>query len=229
MKVHFGYEPTPSQEEAIGRLANFIYEKGDHFLFLLRGYAGTGKTTLVSALVNALEDVRVRTVLLAPTGRAAKVLSQYAGKKAYTIHKWIYRVSTRQGLRRFVRKENIYSHTLFIVDEASMISADANMGEITGLGSLLEDSFHQLLIGIEGVTFRRYDKYRLGRIVLRLGKHLYHPLKEYLSSGSVVLCLDCLDNLLAVRHHFYVAITLGLLVTRYQTSAAHGRKKDCAE
>jgi exodeoxyribonuclease-5 len=139
LKAHFGYEPTPSQEVAIAHLADFIYEKGDHFLFLLRGYAGTGKTTLVSALVNALEDVRVRTVLLAPTGRAAKVLSQYAGKKAYTIHKWIYRVSTRQGLRRFVRKENIYSHTLFIVDEASMISADANMGEIPGLGSLLED------------------------------------------------------------------------------------------
>lgn len=139
LKAHFGYEPTPSQEVAIARLADFIYEKGDYFLFLLRGYAGTGKTTLVSALVNALEDVRVRTVLLAPTGRAAKVLSQYAGKKAYTIHKWIYRVSTRQGLRRFVRKENIYSHTLFIVDEASMISADANMGEIPGLGSLLED------------------------------------------------------------------------------------------
>ncbi|MBP5206581.1 MAG: ATP-binding domain-containing protein, partial [Bacteroidales bacterium] len=75
----------------------------------------------------------------APTGRAAKVLSQYAGKKAYTIHKWIYRVSTRQGLRRFVRKENIYSHTLFIVDEASMISAEGGMGEIPGLGSLLED------------------------------------------------------------------------------------------
>lgn len=147
LKGHFGYEPTPSQEVAIGRLADFIYEKGDHFLFLLRGYAGTGKTTLVSALVNALEDVRVRTVLLAPTGRAAKVLSQYAGKKAYTIHKWIYRVATRQGLRRFVRKENIFSHTLFIVDEASMISAEGGMGEIPGLSSLLEDLMDYVFAG----------------------------------------------------------------------------------
>ncbi len=147
MKGHFGYEPTPSQEEAIGRLADFIYEKGDRFLFLLRGYAGTGKTTLVSALVNALEDVRVRTVLLAPTGRAAKVLSQYAGKKAFTIHKWIYRVATRQGLRRFVRKENIFSHTLFIVDEASMISAEGGMGEIPGLSSLLEDLMDYVFSG----------------------------------------------------------------------------------
>lgn len=147
LKGHFGYEPTPSQEEAIGRLADFIYEKGDRFLFLLRGYAGTGKTTLVSALVNALEDVRVRTVLLAPTGRAAKVLSQYAGKKAFTIHKWIYRVATRQGLRRFVRKENIFSHTLFIVDEASMISAEGGMGEIPGLSSLLEDLMDYVFSG----------------------------------------------------------------------------------
>lgn len=136
---HFGFEPTDSQREAMAALSNFIYEKGEQFLFILQGYAGTGKTSLVSALVKALEEVRVRTILLAPTGRAAKVISQYAGKKAYTIHKWIYRVATRESLRMFVRKENKYSHTLFIVDEASMISAESNAGEIPGMGSLLED------------------------------------------------------------------------------------------
>lgn len=136
---HFGFEPTGSQREAMAALSNFIYEKGEQFLFILQGYAGTGKTSLVSALVKALDDVHVRTVLLAPTGRAAKVISQYAGKKAYTIHKWIYRVATRESLRMFVRKENKYSHTLFIVDEASMISAESNAGEIPGMGSLLED------------------------------------------------------------------------------------------
>lgn len=136
---HFGFEPTDSQREAMAALSNFIYEKGEQFLFILQGYAGTGKTSLVSALVKALEEVRVRTILLAPTGRAAKVISQYAGKKAYTIHKWIYRVATRESLRMFVRKENKYSHTLFIVDEASMISAESNAGEIPGMGSLLDD------------------------------------------------------------------------------------------
>ena len=138
-RQHFGHTPTGSQEEAIDALSEFIYEKGERFLFILQGYAGTGKTTLVSALVKALEQVRVRTVMLAPTGRAAKVISLYAGRKAYTIHKWIYRVTTRDGLRMFLRKENKYSHTLFIVDEASMISAESNAGELPGMGSLLED------------------------------------------------------------------------------------------
>ncbi len=136
---HFGFEPTESQRDAMAAISRFIYEKGEQFLFILQGYAGTGKTSLVSALVKALEEVRVRTVILAPTGRAAKVISQYAGKKAYTIHKWIYRIATRDSLRMFVRKENKFSHTLFIVDEASMISAESNAGEIPGLGSLLDD------------------------------------------------------------------------------------------
>jgi ATP-dependent exoDNAse (exonuclease V), alpha subunit - helicase superfamily I member len=136
---HFGFVPTESQRIAMERLTDFIYEKGEHRLFILQGYAGTGKTSLVSALVKALDDIRVRTVLLAPTGRAAKVISQYAGRKAFTIHKWIYRVATRDGLRMFMRKENKLMHTLFIVDEASMISAESNAGELPGMGSLLED------------------------------------------------------------------------------------------
>lgn len=138
-QTHFGFTPTGSQCEAMERISSFIYEKGEQFLFILQGYAGTGKTSLVSALVRTLNDIHVRTVLLAPTGRAAKVISQYAGQKAFTIHKWIYRVTMRDGVHRFVRKENKYSHTLFIVDEASMISADASDCDSTGMGSLLED------------------------------------------------------------------------------------------
>ena len=87
-------------------LTEFIYGKGENFLFLLSGYAGTGKTSLVSALVKTLAAIGVHIVMLAPTGRAAKVLSQYSGRKAYTIHKWIYRVSSKDGMRRFVRREN---------------------------------------------------------------------------------------------------------------------------
>lgn len=136
---HFGFTPTESQQTAMARLSDFIYDKGDHFLFILQGYAGTGKTSLVSALIKALEEVRVRTIILAPTGRAAKVISQYADHKAYTIHKGIYRVSARDEYRIFTRKENKYTHTLFIVDEASMISADSAAGEFPGMGSLLDD------------------------------------------------------------------------------------------
>ena len=99
LRRHFGFEPTASQAEAMDQLADFIYGKGDNFLFQLTGYAGTGKTSLVSALVKALTDIGVHIVMLAPTGRAAKVLSQYAGRKAYTIHKWIYRVSSKWKIR----------------------------------------------------------------------------------------------------------------------------------
>lgn len=143
---HFGFEPTESQAEAMDQLADFIYGKGDNFLFQLTGYAGTGKTSLVSALVKALTDIGVHIVMLAPTGRAAKVLSQYAGRKAYTIHKWIYRVSSKEGIRRFVRRENKDSHTLFIVDEASMISAQGSLNDLVG-NSLLDDLMEFVYLG----------------------------------------------------------------------------------
>lgn len=146
LRRHFGFEPTESQAEAMDQLADFIYGKGDNFLFQLTGYAGTGKTSLVSALVKALTDIGVHIVMLAPTGRAAKVLSQYAGRKAYTIHKWIYRVSSKEGIRRFVRRENKDSHTLFIVDEASMISAQGSLNDLIG-NSLLDDLMEFVYLG----------------------------------------------------------------------------------
>ncbi|MCR4964440.1 MAG: AAA family ATPase [Bacteroidales bacterium] len=135
---HFSFTPTPSQAEAIQQLSEFIYDRGEQFLFIMKGYAGTGKTSLMSALVKSLDELHVRTVLLAPTGRAAKVLSQYTGRKAYTIHKGIYRLAQRDGNHFFIRKENKLQHALFIVDEASMISADANMDGM-GMASLLDD------------------------------------------------------------------------------------------
>jgi exodeoxyribonuclease-5 len=143
---HFGFPPTESQAEAIEQLTEFIYGKGENFLFQLTGYAGTGKTSLVSALVKALTDIGVHIVMLAPTGRAAKVLSQYAGRKAYTIHKWIYRVTNKDGIHRFVRRENKDSHTLFIVDEASMISAQGSLNDLVG-NSLLDDLMEFVYLG----------------------------------------------------------------------------------
>lgn len=120
---HFPLPPTKQQHEAFGRLADFLAYTGAANCFVLKGYAGTGKTTIISTLVNVLPNVRMRSVLLAPTGRAAKVMSSYSGKKAYTIHKKIYRkkVSVSPEMT-FGMANNPHSDTLFIVDEASMIS-----------------------------------------------------------------------------------------------------------
>ena len=106
-------------------------------MFLLCGYAGTGKTTLISALVRTMEQLQRKTVLLAPTGRAAKVFSSYSGKSAHTIHKWIYRQKSILDSSRFELMENRSSNTLFIVDEASMISNGGTSN--FGSGALLDD------------------------------------------------------------------------------------------
>lgn len=106
-------------------MSQFLYDKDPRSAFLLRGYAGTGKTSLVSALIQTLPQLRVNCVLLAPTGRAAKVISGYAHRPAYTIHKKIYMTATdASGTLRTVRAINRHSYTLFIVDEASMIGLE---------------------------------------------------------------------------------------------------------
>jgi len=132
--------PTKGQEEAIQRISQFLLCQDQDSVFLLKGYAGTGKTLLVSALVEALSQFRIHVELLAPTGRAAKVLSMYCGKPAYTIHKKIFRQqSSVDGTGRFVLDFNKQSHVLFIVDEASMISNELSDGWVFGSGRLLDD------------------------------------------------------------------------------------------
>lgn len=136
----FPHEPTTGQRQACSELVSFLYDSDPCSTFLLRGYAGTGKTSLVSALIKAAPYLRIKTLLLAPTGRAAKVLSNYSGKQAYTIHKKIYHTITDgSGMPHTVLAKNKYSYTLFIVDEASMISAIAEEGGYVGRRSLLED------------------------------------------------------------------------------------------
>ncbi|MCD4664905.1 MAG: AAA family ATPase [Bacteroidales bacterium] len=119
---NFPYKPTDSQEKLITFLSKFLLDKNDKTIFVLKGYAGTGKTTVVSSIVNNLNYIGKKSVLLAPTGRAAKVLSAYSGEKAFTIHKKIYFLSTnKDGLVRLSLARNIHKDTVFIVDEASMI------------------------------------------------------------------------------------------------------------
>ena len=133
------HEPTAGQEAAMLKMADFLYVKTPGQLFILKGYAGTGKTTLISALVKVFANLNKRTVLLAPTGRAAKVFASYSGAKAYTIHKHIYKISQKDGLVKVRRKMNESFNTLYIVDEASMISYESNSGEIFSSRELLAD------------------------------------------------------------------------------------------
>ncbi|MCR5192650.1 MAG: AAA family ATPase [Bacteroidales bacterium] len=132
--------PTEGQRTACDEMVRFLFDADPRSAFILKGYAGTGKTSLVSALIKTAPKLKIRTVLLAPTGRAAKVLSGFSGRTAYTIHKKIYiSVTDGSGLVRSVRAQNKYSYTLFIVDEASMISAVPEEGGYVGRHSLLED------------------------------------------------------------------------------------------
>lgn len=137
IKSNFPFVPTNEQEFSLDKIAQFILSGDERKVFLLCGYAGTGKTSLVAALVHTMEQLERRTVLLAPTGRAAKVFSQYSGRAAYTIHKWIYRQKSILDGSTFLLMENRAVNTLFIVDEASMI---ANGGASNfGSGALLDD------------------------------------------------------------------------------------------
>jgi len=139
IKDFLPFIPTSGQETAIGMLSLFVCGGGDRKTFLLRGYAGTGKTSIVGALVRTLHHHKYRVVLLAPTGRAAKVFSSYSGSEACTIHKKIYRQKSILDSSSFQLDHNFHEDTLFIVDEASMISNEGLSGVMFGSGRLLDD------------------------------------------------------------------------------------------
>ena len=123
----FPHEPTSQQLELFGRLHSFLLSDNGDECFILKGYAGTGKTTVLGALVKALKYYNYKSVLLAPTGRAAKVITNYSGRKAFTIHKRIYRKKSALNIDDAFRlADNLATDTLFIVDEASMISDEAS-------------------------------------------------------------------------------------------------------
>ncbi len=144
----FGYEPTKGQKEIIFKLSDFITSDIQDQVFLLKGYAGTGKTTTISSLVKVLEKMKIKTILLAPTGRASKVLSQYCGKKSSTIHKKIYRQQSLSDFNaRFILDRNLNKNAVVIVDEASMISNVSQEQSIFGSGHLLSDLIEYVLSG----------------------------------------------------------------------------------
>ena len=142
-----GLVPTAEQEQAISLFAQFMTDRDEQVVMILRGSAGTGKTTLAAAIVKALAALNQKLILLAPTGRAAKVFSLYAGHPAYTIHRRIYRQKTAGDLSAFNLNNNLNRDTLFIIDEASMINnGSSHLSPLTshlstdfGSGCLLDD------------------------------------------------------------------------------------------
>lgn len=140
----FGFTPTEGQATAMRHLAAFLLSFKPNPTYILRGYAGTGKTTLVTTLVKALPEIGMSYVLMAPTGRAAKVMSNYSHRNATTIHKRIYQAQAfPDGSVRMTRAQNKHKNTLFIVDEASMIGMEHEFGS----RSLLDDLFDYVFSG----------------------------------------------------------------------------------
>jgi len=140
LEQSFPFEPTDSQRIWFSEITKFILSKSPNAAFLLKGYAGTGKTTLIGSLVSQIKLIGFNSILMAPTGRAAKVMASYSGKPAYTIHKQIYYPKPeRSGKIVFQLKPNKLKKTLFIVDEASMIGDDQQQAKFFENGSLLSD------------------------------------------------------------------------------------------
>lgn len=137
IRQEFGFEPTADQDRALCTFAAFLAARDDRAAMIMRGSAGTGKTSLSGAIVRMMKKLRQRVVLLAPTGRAAKVFSVNAGAPASTIHRRIYRQKSLEGA--FSLAPNMYADTLFMVDEASMIANEGLPGAVFGTGCLLDD------------------------------------------------------------------------------------------
>lgn len=148
LSQHLPFSPTSCQGHLIDVLSAYITSHEPDEIMLIKGYAGTGKTTMIHALTQTLNSLKIRSVLMAPTGRAAKVMAAYSGMAAFTIHKKIYRQkSSSDGMGRFTLNKNLYKNTYFIVDEASMISNERNENSVFGSGRLLDDLLEYVYSG----------------------------------------------------------------------------------
>ena len=147
IKFNFQFSFTEEQEIITQHLSDYILSISTRNIFLVKGYAGTGKTSLIAALVNSLSSVNKKSSLLAPTGRAAKVLTKYSKRSASTIHRKIYWINSNKNSNTYIKlKENTHTNTIFIVDEASMISESSDKG--FGNRSLLDDLIQYVYDGI---------------------------------------------------------------------------------
>lgn len=142
IRQNFAHEPTFEQQKAMKEWISFMLSRSNDEVFVLKGFAGTGKTSLVGAMVKTLKMLQQPVMLMAPTGRAAKVFAAYANSSAYTIHKKIYRQKSLADPGSFQANVNLHKNTLFIVDEASMIANQGLTGSLFGTGRLLDDLVH---------------------------------------------------------------------------------------
>jgi exodeoxyribonuclease V len=210
---NFDYIPTPGQEKLIQNLSGFVAGQFSNPVFLVKGFAGTGKTTLISALVKTLEEVQIKTLLLAPTGRAAKVFSSYAGKAAYTIHRKIYRQkSSKDGFGEFVLNKNLISNQIILVDEASMISDAVTEENNFGSGRLLSDLICYVKEGANCKLILIGDTAQLPPVGISISPALNkNELGMYIPVAGEALLTDIvrqnkdsgiLENATIVRRHF---------------------------
>lgn len=150
LKKNFPFELTIKQDIVLDQLSKFVFDGTPNALYLLKGFAGTGKTTIIGTLVSNLWETKKSAVLMAPTGRAAKVISSYSGKEAFTIHKKIYfPKKDKAGGVKFVLQPNKHRNTIFIVDEASMIPDSPADSKLFENGSLLDDLIQYVYSGFK--------------------------------------------------------------------------------
>ena len=189
----FPFEPTHEQVVAMNRLATFVSDPVGRKVFLLKGYAGTGKTLIISTLVQILARHHKRVVLMAPTGRAAKVFSNTSGFPACTIHKKIYRQKSLLDAGSFQLDRNLHEHTLFLVDEASMISNEGLSGSMFGTGRLLDDLISYVFSGVDCRLLMLGDQAQLPPV----GEHESPGLSATLLAGySLEVSEFCLENVM---------------------------------
>ena len=178
----FKYDPTPCQDALLRKVADFVSSDEDDIL-VVNGYAGTGKTTAISSVISVRREYKTKCVLLAPTGRAAKVLSSYSGRPAYTVHKHIYRQKSvgGDGFGQFSLAPNKDRETLFVVDEVSLIGIDAGQQQSTaafGSGNLLEDLIAFVRSGVDCKVILIGDSAQLPPVGLDASPAL---LKDYMA------------------------------------------------
>ena len=183
----FPHEPTQRQREAMKVITAFVFRASENEIFVLKGYAGTGKTTLIGTLVTQLWQTRKSAILMAPTGRAAKVMSTYAGTQAFTIHKKIYVPrKDKGGAVRFVLAPNKHKDTLFIVDEASMIPDTASDSRLFENGSLLRDLITYVTKGHRCKLMLIGDTAQLPPVHLELSPALQEQILEQQYDSTVI-------------------------------------------
>ena len=188
----FPHSPTTKQDRALQLISEFVLSKNNKEVFLLKGYAGTGKTTIIGTLVKNIWKARQSVVLLAPTGRAAKVISNYSQKEAFTIHKKIYYPKAQKGGGvSFTLQKNKHRNTIFIVDEASMIPDINQESKLFENGSLLDDLMQFVYSGHNCKLFLIGDTAQLPPVKLDVSPALdRNTIENYYNKDVITLELD---------------------------------------